>query len=105
MTTTTPNSPAPSTAHTFTGPDARQWDLDRPLLDWHADGWQWDGQPYTAAAGPVLRASGRPERTERLVALACCSGLWQPPLDAPGDLAHLLDPQDVLFRTGIRNDR
>lgn len=90
MTTTS----LPATQHLFTDQAGASWDLNRDFLDWHAAGWVWDGQPFSPAAGPVLRSMADPHRHERLCALACCSGLQQIPLDAPGDLTHLLDVRD-----------
>lgn len=98
MTATTPIA-APQ--HTFTDPAGGAWALDRTMLDFHANGWQWDGRPYDPATGPVLHDVNSGRR-ELLVSLAGCAGLLQIPLDAGGDLAHLIDPQDALFpgRTG-----
>lgn len=96
---TTTSLPAPQhTPNLYTEQSGRSWDLDRDFLDFHLHGWVWDGQPYASTAGPVLHAAADPGNCERLVALVCCSGLQQVPLDAPGDLAHLLDIHDVAFR-------
>lgn len=81
--------------HLYSDPQGRTWDLDRDMLDYHAGGWQWDGQPYDPANGPSLRAFGQPDRTEQLLALAACADLFQVPLSAPQDLAHLLDARDT----------
>lgn len=100
---TTPTTPT-TVSHTWTGPAGQTWDLDHYMLDAHAVGWQWDGRPYTAADGPILRPVPAPcepsttGRCRRLAALAAGSGLWQIPLNAPQDLAHLLDPEDTQFR-------
>jgi hypothetical protein len=72
----------------------RHWALDRPFLDWHAAGWEWNGQPYDSYDGPVLHSIDDPARCERFLALVACAGLWQVPLNAQQDLAHWLDPLD-----------
>lgn len=100
MTTTSMPAPQPAAPapHLYTEPSGRSWDLDRDFLDYLTTGWAWDGQPYSPAAGPVLRSMAAPARREPLCALACCSGLWQVPLSAPGDIAHLLDVRDRDFQ-------
>ena len=94
--TTTITSATALTTNVFTDSSGRAWNLDREMLDHHAHGWQWDGQPYAGVGGPVLHAVEDPTRMERLVALACCAGLWQVPLNAPQDLAHWLDVELLL---------
>jgi hypothetical protein len=81
--------------HIYTDPAGRTWDLDRDALDFHAAGWEWDGQPYDPATGPVLHTIAAPVRTEPLLVLANCSALWQVPLGAAQDLAHWMDPHDT----------
>ena len=104
MTITIPAAAAPSVLppHTYTDPTGHTWDLDRSLLDWHAAGWTWDGQPYADETGPVLHAVADPRRSELLLALSGCAGLWQVSVDARQDLAHWMDPQDALFRACAR---
>jgi hypothetical protein len=94
-------APAPAAAsaqppHHFIDPSNRVWDLDRPMLDWHCQGWEWTGTS-SPATGPILHSISDPTRRESLIGLAEGAGLRQVPLDAPLDLAHLLDPDDAVF--------
>ena len=88
----------PHQQHQFTDSDGRTWRLEHDFLDFHLDGWEWDGHPYDPAAGPWLHSVRDSAQRELLLALVVCSGLWQVPLSAPQDLAHVLDPMDACFQ-------
>jgi hypothetical protein len=82
-------APAPAAAsaqppHHFIDPSNRVWDLDRPMLDWHCQGWEWTGTS-SPATGPILHSISDPTRRESLIGLAEGAGLRQVPLDAPLD--------------------
>lgn len=82
----------------YAPPGGATWALDRPMLDYHAAGWAWDGQPYDELTGPTLHAVDASGRREQLLVLAAVADLWQVPLAAQQDLAHWLDPDDDAFR-------
>ena len=88
---------APHDPHVYTDPTGHTWLLDHDFLDFRLQGWEWDGT-IDPATGPILHSVAEPWRLESLVGLAECAGLWQVQLDAPQDLAHVLDPMDSRFR-------
>lgn len=81
--------------HVWTDPTGHVWQLDHDFLDWHMNGWEWDGT-VDPSTGPVLHSVTTATLHEALIGLAECAGLWQVPLSAPQDLAHILDPMDAV---------